>query len=188
MSEAASLWDNLPQPVESPTPLTMEDIGQAYGYILYRTQAMIESASSVKLALDGPPHDYATVIANGAVAATLDRAVWARSSLTIPLTANPHTMAVLHLDLLVENTGADQLLEATARRAQGDWQFVSVNGDPVASWKIYSLPMTAAEMAALHFAKDSVHRSVLLSRDVHGRQAGRHVSSIPPTWARGSFG
>ena len=37
LTEAASLWDNLPKPIESPTPLTMEDVGQAYGYILYRT-------------------------------------------------------------------------------------------------------------------------------------------------------
>ena len=39
LGEAASLWDNLPKPIESDHPLAMEDIGQAYGYILYRPRA-----------------------------------------------------------------------------------------------------------------------------------------------------
>jgi beta-galactosidase len=38
LTEAASLWDNLPKPIESDKPLTMEDIGQAYGWILYQTR------------------------------------------------------------------------------------------------------------------------------------------------------
>ena len=32
--QAASLWQNLPEPVRSEQPLTMEDLDQAYGYIL----------------------------------------------------------------------------------------------------------------------------------------------------------
>jgi beta-galactosidase len=37
LTEAASLWKNLGAPVRSARPQTMEQLGQAYGYILYRT-------------------------------------------------------------------------------------------------------------------------------------------------------
>ena len=35
--ESASLWRNLPKPIESKTLLAMEDLDQSYGYVLYRT-------------------------------------------------------------------------------------------------------------------------------------------------------
>jgi beta-galactosidase len=140
LTEAVPLWETLAQATESRSPLTMEDLGQAYGYILYRTQALVEGAT-VKLALDGPPHDYATVFANGAAVGTLDRRL-GESALTIPMTANPHTMAVLHLDILVENAGRINYSKQLRGERKGLGQFVSVNGDPVPGWKIYSLPMT----------------------------------------------
>ena len=146
-TEAASLWDNLPKPVESPTPLTMEDLGQAYGYILYRTQALVDGASA-KVALEGPPHDYATVLANGAVAGTLDRRL-GESSLNLAVASGgPHTMAVLHLDLLVENMGRINYSKQLRGERKGIGQFVSVNGDPVPGWKIYSLPMNTVPTPA----------------------------------------
>jgi beta-galactosidase len=130
----------------------MEDLGQSYGYILYRTQEMVQGATA-KLALDGPPHDYATVFANGLATGTLDRRL-GESELTMPVaTGGPHTMAVLHLDVLVENDGRINYSHQLRGERKGLGQFVSVNGDPVPGWKIYSLPMTAEEVAALHFAK-----------------------------------
>jgi beta-galactosidase len=37
LKEAASLWDTLPKPIQSDKILSMEDVNQSYGYILYRT-------------------------------------------------------------------------------------------------------------------------------------------------------
>jgi beta-galactosidase len=151
-TEAASLWDNLPKATESPTPLTMEDLGQAYGYILYRTQTLVDGATA-KLALNGPPHDYATVFANGEPAGTLDRRL-GESALNFPVASGgPHTTGVLHLDLLVENTGRINYSKQLRGERKGIGQFVSVNGDPVPGWKIYSLPMAAADLGAVHFGK-----------------------------------
>jgi beta-galactosidase len=53
--ESASLWTNLPKAIESPTPLTMEDIGQSYGYILYRMRLPDGEFDTGKLTI----HDYA---------------------------------------------------------------------------------------------------------------------------------
>ena len=44
--ESASLWNNLPAPVVSSKLLTMEDLGQSYGYILYRTKMKAGKAAS----------------------------------------------------------------------------------------------------------------------------------------------
>ena len=76
--ESASLWANLPKPIESATPLTMEDVGQAYGYILYRTQALV-AGKWTDLAMD-TPHDYAAIFANGKAVGTLDRRLEQRRS------------------------------------------------------------------------------------------------------------
>ncbi len=54
--ESAPLWASLPKPVHSENVLTMEDLNQAYGYILYRTT--VDGPVSGDLALD-ELHDYA---------------------------------------------------------------------------------------------------------------------------------
>ncbi len=60
LMEAASLWANLPKPIESLTSLTMEDIGQNYGWILYRTRLPIGEFDTGKLTV----HDYACTYRN----------------------------------------------------------------------------------------------------------------------------
>lgn len=38
LNQAVSLWNMLPTPSQHDTPLPMEDLGQSYGYVLYRTK------------------------------------------------------------------------------------------------------------------------------------------------------
>src|SRR6185312_3447135 len=58
LEQSASLWQNLPAPIHSAQILTMEDVGQSYGYILYRTH--LSNTSSGKLVLD-KLHSYAEI-------------------------------------------------------------------------------------------------------------------------------
>jgi beta-galactosidase len=148
LTESASLWDNLPKPIENSTPLTMEDIGQSYGYILYRTQVLVQGKSAT-LAVDSP-HDYARVYADGSLAGTLDRRL-GESKLSIPEPNQPYTSRLLHLDVLVENAGRINFSKQIRQERKGLGRFVSINADPVAGWKIYSLPMT--DPSALAFKK-----------------------------------
>ncbi len=37
LERAISIWETLPKPIQSEEILSMEDVGQSYGYILYRT-------------------------------------------------------------------------------------------------------------------------------------------------------
>ena len=138
LAESIPLWDTLPQPIESPAPLAMEDIGDAYGYILYRHRDLVPG-KSVALTVD-TPHDYATVYAGGTFAGTLDRRL-GETKLTIAAPEVPHTSAVLKLDILVENAGRINYSKQLRHERKGLDQYVTVNGDSVEGWEIYPLPM-----------------------------------------------
>ena len=145
LTESASLWANLPAPIESKAPLAMEDIGQAYGYILYRTRNLVPGRST-ELALDSP-HDYATVYASGVLVGTLDRRLH-QSNVTIPAPDAPQTAAVLKLDILVENTGRINYSHQLRGERKGLGPFVTINGDSAGAWQIYPLPMEHPERLA----------------------------------------
>ena len=92
----AQLWDILPNPVSNPQPLTMEQLDQSYGYVLYRKR-LTEAVNNERLELDHP-YDYAQVYIDGRLVGTLDRH-YEENSLQLN-TAGPAL-----LDILVENTG-----------------------------------------------------------------------------------
>ncbi len=142
LTESASLWDNLPKPVESDHPLTMEDLGQAYGYILYRTHSFGDGGSTELLI---EPHDYATVFADGAYAGTIDRRL-GQTRLAMPSPPSPYTTRVRRLDILVENMGRINFSKQLRGERKGLGQFVTLHGDPLPGpWQVYPLPMEHPE-------------------------------------------
>jgi beta-galactosidase len=135
LSESTSLWDNLPKPVASATPLPMESpaIGQSFGYILYRTQ--LPAAVTGDLVLF-ELHDYAQVYLDGKLVGALDRRL---KQSTLPIaTAGP-----ARLDILVEDTARINYSKAIRTEEKGITQSVTLAGQQVTGWQIYSLPMTA---------------------------------------------
>ena len=131
LTQSASLWDNLPQPVVSHDLKTMEDIDQAYGYILYRT--VVPADSTGPLILDAL-HDYARIYIDGMLAGTLDRRL-KQSSLPIKI-AQGQT-----LDILVENTGRINYALQIRGERKGITKAVTLGGVPLHDWKTYPLPM-----------------------------------------------
>jgi beta-galactosidase len=148
LTEAASLWDNLPKPLASDRPLAMEDIGQAYGWILYRTKLLPSEDGVGTLTF----HDYARVYLDGKAPdlnAPTFKVDGQPSSVQSGFTADRRqgntsihaaTSKQQQFDLLIENSGrinySHQLL--TDRKGV-------IHSDPPAqplSWFIYSLPMT----------------------------------------------
>jgi beta-galactosidase len=140
LEESASLWENLPAPVHSKELKTMEDLDQAYGYILYRTT--LTNAVQGDLVIDGL-HDYARVYLNGSLSGTVDRRL-GQNNLKIEIPANTR------LDILVENTGRVNFTTVLRGERKGITNAVLIAGKPVIGWEIYSLPMTNA--AAQPFA------------------------------------
>ena len=141
LPETASLWDNLPLAISSENVQTMEDIGQAYGWILYRTHVKADAAG--ELVLD-QLHSYAQVYVNKKLAGTIDRRL---NQDRIALAAKTGAQ----LDILVENTGRVNFgLRINGERA-GITKQVTLAGRSVLGWEIYPLPMTHPEK--LRFAK-----------------------------------
>jgi len=131
--ESASLWTNLPAPIRSDKLLTMEDLDQAYGYILYRTQ--IANGASGELVINGL-HDYAQIYVDQKLIGTLDRRL-GQSHLTLPQIAKGAT-----LDILVENSGRVNFTKVIREEGKGIIGSVSIGGQEALHWQIYSLPMT----------------------------------------------
>ena len=138
--ESASLWNNLPAPVESDKLLTMEDLDQSYGYILYRTQ--IKPGDGGELAIDGL-HDYAQIYIDHKLVGALDRRL-GQSHLTLPAMNAAST-----LDILVENTGRVNFTKVIRTERKGITGSVSIAGQSPQHWQIYSLPLT--DLSRVHF-------------------------------------
>jgi beta-galactosidase len=134
--ESASLWSNLPKPVESAALLTMEDLDQAYGYILYRTD--LAAGDGGELKIDGL-HDYAQVYVDQKLVGSLDRRL-DTSSINLSMTKAAGT-----LDILVENTGRVNFTKVIRGERKGITGSVTVGGKEPKRWKIYSLPMDKPE-------------------------------------------
>jgi len=138
-NRAASLWDNLPSPVHSEYPLTMEEMDQSYGYVLYRTS--VDGPVSGDLSV-GAVHNYAQVYVNGKLAGTIDRRLNQR---TLPLTIDtPHA----RLDILLENTARVNFGPALPGERVGLLNGVKLAGHPLIGWDNYSLPMLAPDQLA----------------------------------------
>ena len=132
LTRSASIWLNLPKPVESAKILSMEDVGQSYGYILYRTS--IPTAQSGELRID-ELRSYAQVYLDGALIGTLDRRL-KQSSLPIKVT---HDNA--RLDILVEKTGRVNFGSEFPNERAGITHQVTLANAPLTGWQIYPLPM-----------------------------------------------
>jgi len=112
---------------------TMEDVGQSYGYILYRRQ--IRGPVKGDLVLT-QLHDYAVVFVNQQRVATLDRRA---NQNTTPLDV-PAGAATL--DILVENTGRVNFKKELRQERKGITESVTLAGQTLTGWDIYSLPMS----------------------------------------------
>ncbi len=140
--ESASLWENLPQPVRSAKPLCMEDLNQAYGYILYTSE--LHGTSQGELTLDAL-HDYAVVFLNHQRIGVVDRRL-GQNSLMLPAVSSTQ-----ELQILVENTGRVNYTVAMGGERKGITSRVTLQGKELTGWNIYSLPMR--DVAGLRYQK-----------------------------------
>src|ERR1700744_4875668 len=136
LKQSSSLWSNPPSPTHSEQPLSMEDLDQSYGYILYRTT--LTSPVSGDLVLD-ELHDYARIYIDGKLVGTIDRRL-NENSLPLKITS-PNA----RLDIFVENTGRVNFTKVIRGERKGITKEVTLAGEPVTGWDIYPLPMRAPE-------------------------------------------
>ena len=132
MQPFTTIWDNLPQPVNSVHPKTFEAYGQDHGFILYKTE--LTGIKNGKLVVTDI-HDYATVFLNGTYIGKLDRREGI-NSIDIPESKAEAPV----LEILVEAMGRINYGQYIIDR-KGITDSVTLNGVTLVNWKAYNLPM-----------------------------------------------
>lgn len=143
IKRSASLWRNLPKPVHAARPLTFEELGQNYGYVLYRVH--LAKGKGGPLVLKGM-HSYAQVYVDQKLVGALDRRL-DQETVEIPRQAGPAT-----LDILVENTGRVNYSHAIRGEQTGLTGPVTLGGQPLADWSMFGLPMD--DLSKLRFSAE----------------------------------
>jgi beta-galactosidase len=134
LEESRSLWTSLPAAIRSEKPLSMEDVDQAYGYILYRTQLSASLPAETLLEVANL-HSFARVYVDGKLAGSLDRRL-GQTQLRLPLHAGQR------LDVLVENSGRINFTTKIRGERAGILGDLLLNGHPQDGWEIFPLPLS----------------------------------------------
>ncbi|MGI4829496.1 MAG: glycoside hydrolase family 35 protein [Janthinobacterium lividum] len=160
LSRSRSLWKTLPAAIASPTPLSMEDVGQSYGYLLYRTH--VQGSGLGELAFH-ELHSYARVYVDGQWVGTVDRRLGQQS---LPLDLD----GTHQLDILVENSGRINFTPALRGERAGLTGEVTLGGRPVRNWEMVPLPLTLPPSEA--FAEGACAGPCLYEADFSLTQPG----------------
>ena len=104
LTEAAPLRDNLdvlaPQVVKAPTPMTMEELGQDFGFVWY-SSVLHKKKKKLPLVVDGI-HDRAHIFLDGKLTAIWERC---RPNDRTPVEIELKPGESVQIDILVENMG-----------------------------------------------------------------------------------
>jgi len=148
LSNSATLWDHLPAPIASEQTQTMEQLGQSYGYILYRKQ-LTSPIRGGRLQMDGM-QDFASIYINGRFVGALDRH-FNEDVINLVASGPPP-----RIDILVENTGRLNSTKYMRNERKGIRGAI-LDGTPLKDWQIYSLPMqTPPAIGTKHLTPDTV--------------------------------
>ncbi len=127
------------KPVTADKPLTFEQLGQGYGYVLYTRK--FNQPISGTLNIEGL-RDYATVYVDGEKVGELNR-VFGKYSMEIDIPFNST------LQILVENFGRINYGAQIVYNNKGIISPVQINGiDITGNWNMYQLPMTVEPSVA----------------------------------------
>lgn len=132
MSGLSSIWEQLPQPIASVQPQTMEYYGQNQGLILYTTKLVGHHSGNLTIT---EPHDFAMVFIDGKLIDTIHRD-GGRWSIKIPETGSKNPT----LQILVEGMGHINFAQFMIDR-KGITDRVTLNGMTLMNWQTYLLPL-----------------------------------------------
>ncbi|HKZ65521.1 MAG TPA: beta-galactosidase, partial [Chitinophagaceae bacterium] len=132
-TNTASVFDLLSKPVSHATPLTFEDLKQAYGYVQYRATVNVNGSSKQLLKIKDL-RDYGIVFINGKRAGVLDRRLY-QDSLLVDM-----PQGKVRIDILVENMGRINFGPYLLKNKKGITEKVLLDGKEVKGWEMFSLP------------------------------------------------
>jgi beta-galactosidase len=143
MDSVAPLFGNLPPMKKIVQPKSMEELGQDYGFILYRAHLVGPQSGSLMVT---DLHDYGLVYVNGHFVDTVDRM---RNENTVELPKASSEGGTL--DMLVEAMGRVNFGQHLIDR-KGITDRVTLRGITLMNWQVYNLPMDAEYLRGLRFA------------------------------------
>ena len=141
LAEVSNLYALVGTARNSETLLSMEDLNQGYGYILYRT--MLKTPTKGLLKINGL-RDYALVFVNKQRIAVLDTRIGEDSvEISVP---EPNST----LEIFVENLGRINYGKRMTQNRKGIIGGVVLGGTELRGWKIFPLPFD--RMGDEHFS------------------------------------
>lgn len=141
-----SVLDRICVPENSDYPLTMEETGQNYGYILYRLRLRNGEAAG-EIQLEGAA-DRVQCFENGKHLFTVS-AENAHEKFDIP-----HAAADAVIDLLCENIGRENFGTSLENQRKGISDGVKINDHRHFGFEIYSLPLDEKQLEKLVFSDE----------------------------------
>ncbi|MEH7011765.1 glycoside hydrolase family 35 protein [Neobacillus niacini] len=160
LTERAALLDSLQQlsnPQQSQTPLTMEEYGQAYGFIVYET--VIKGAYGKQTLTVQDVHDRGQIYINGEYAGLVER-IGGRSRIEVDITEEE-----TKLQIIVENLGRINY-GPFLTDYKGITEGVRLGNQFLFDWTVYPLPLN--DLSHLTFTDEeakehhpSFHRGML---------------------------
>lgn len=133
-TQTTGVFNILPKPISNETPLTFEDLHQAYGYVLYRTTLNHATSGLLKIK---DLRDYGLIFLNGKRVGILDRRL-AQDSIYLDVPKGKVT-----LDILVENMGRINFGSYLLQNKKGITESVQLSGKILKSWQMFSLPFNS---------------------------------------------
>jgi len=164
LTQATGVFSLLPAAVKHATPLTFEDLKQAYGFVLYRTTVDGGKAGVLKI---NALRDYGIVYVNGKRVGTLDRRL-KQDSLQVTLPKGK-----VRLEILVENLGRINFGPYLLQNKKGITESVVFGGKELKGWEMYSLPFS--NVPVVKAGKVGVNEPVL-------REGGFKLDAVGDTY------
>ena len=141
VTECAPAFANLPEAIPDERPGTMEKYDQGHGCILYRTKIPAGPAATLEAAA---VHDFGFVFLDGKRVDVMDRR---NNHFTVQL---PERKKAATLDILVEAVGRVNFGQEVHDR-KGVLAPVKLDGQELAGWQIFNLPLDSRMLAHLKF-------------------------------------
>lgn len=132
MTAYGSVWENLPEPIQSVQPKPFEYYHHYYGFGLYRTRLIGHKSGRLKIT---DLHDYATVFVDGRYVGSINRANQ-ENSIDLPRSGSEQPL----LEILVEGMGRINFGQELIDR-KGITERVTLNGMTLMNWEVFCLPM-----------------------------------------------
>ena len=165
----------LAHPIQSPWPMSMECLGQSYGYILYRC-ALPQSAPAKSLRLMGTA-DRAQIFLDGVHVQTgFDR------ELSEPFIGD---FLGKQMDILVENLGRVNYGPYLEQQRKGISGNILLDDVRQSDLTIYSLPLTAPQLQAIPFGRYKPHHEPAFYRALFDVKSPADTYLDLSNWGKG---